>query len=127
MRFYELYETDPLDLENQLFDRPHRNGRKRPAVSLKHVNRLKRMRVARRDERHQKQALWGLMYGQAESTRRELDRREAELDAREREQRLRDVEVDIHKAIADAETDAKSKQRLHAMAMREINRRKKQL
>lgn len=125
MRFYELYETEPLDVENQLFDRPHRDGTRRPAVSLRHVNRLKRMRVARRDERHQKQALWGLMYGQDEPARRELERREAELDAREREQHLRDVEADIHKAIADAETDAESKQHLRAMAMREINRRKK--
>ena len=104
---------------------PHRTGTRRPAVSLKHVNRLKRMRVARREERDQKQALWGLMYGQDEPARRELERREAELEAREREQHLRDVEADIHKAIADAETDAESKQYLHAMAMREINRRKK--
>jgi len=127
MRYYEIYESDPLDLESQLFDRPHRNGTRRPAVSLKHVNQLKWMRVARRDERHQKQALWGLMYGQAEPARRELERREAELEAREREQHLRDVEAEIHKAIADAETDAESKQHLHAMAMREINRRKKQM
>lgn len=95
-------------------------------VSLKYVNRLKRMRVARRDERDHKQALWGLMYGQDESTRRDLERREADLDAREREQHLRDVEADIHKAIADAETNEKSKRHLHAMAMREVNRRKKQ-
>lgn len=126
MRAYELFETDPLDLENQLYDRPHRNGKKRPAVSLRNVNRLKRMRVARRDERIQKLALWGLMYGQDEPAHRELERREAELDAREREQHLRDVEAEIHKAIADAETDAESKQHLHAMAMREINRRRKQ-
>ncbi|QLH38556.1 MAG: hypothetical protein HWD60_05775 [Defluviicoccus sp.] len=87
---------------------------------------MKRMRVARRDERIQKLALWGLMYGQDEPAHRELERREAELDAREREQHLRDVEAEIHKAIADAETDAESKQHLHAMAMREINRRRKQ-
>ena len=125
MRFYELYEADPLDRESQLFDRPHRSGTRRPTVSLKHVHRLKRMRLARRDERAQKTALWGLMYGQDEPAHRELERREAELDAREREQHLREVEADIHKAIADTETDAESKRHLHAMAMREINRRKK--
>jgi hypothetical protein len=125
MRFYELYETDPLDHESQLFDRPRRGGTRRPAVSLKHVNRLKRMRVARRDERNQKLALWGLMYGQDDPTRRDLEQREAELEAREREQHLRGIKADIDKAIADAEVDQKAKQHLHAMAMREINRRQR--
>ena len=91
----------------------------------KHVNRMKRMKVARRDEREQKLALWSLMYGQDDPTRREMERREAELDEREQEQHLRDVESEIHKAIDDAEVDQKAKQHLHAMAMREINRRKR--
>ena len=86
---------------------------------------MKRMKVARRDERNQKLALWGLMYGQDDPTRRDLEQREAELEAREREQHLRGIKADIDKAIADAEVDQKAKQHLHAMAMRDVNRRQR--
>ena len=83
------------------------------------------MKAAHRAKRAAKQALWGLMYGREEVKERDLDRREADLEAREQELRLREIEAGIDKAIADAEADEESKQRLHTMAMREINRRKK--
>ena len=93
--------------------------------TLGHINKLKRMKAAHRAKRAAKQALWGMTYGREEVKERDLDRREADLEAREQELRLREIEAGIDKAIADAEADEKSKQRLHTMAMREINRRKK--
>lgn len=124
MRVYELIED--YDLEKHLLDKPTgRPGTRSPVLTLHHVNKLKRMKAAHRAERAAKQALWQLMYGRDEVKERDLDRREAELEASQHEQRLREIEAGIEKAIADAEADETSKQRLHVMAMREINRRKK--
>ena len=63
MRFYEFCADDP-------------NNRK-PLISLKHINRLKKMKQARRDELAQRKIVMGLMYGdpddkQAHATRAEI-------------------------------------------------------
>jgi hypothetical protein len=125
MRYYELLELQPVDLERRPSDAPRPDGTSEPVLSLQHLHRLKRMRMAHEAERERKRALWGLMYGQYDPARRDLERREADLEAHEREQHLRDVEAGIHKAIADAEIDEESKQHLHAMAMRAIKRERK--
>ena len=83
------------------------------------------MKAAHRAERAAKHGLWQLMYGRDEVKERDLDRREAELEASQHELRLREIEAGIEKAIANA--DEASKQHLHTMAMREINRRKKKV
>ena len=126
MRFYELLEVQPVDLERQPSDAPRPDGTRESVLSLQHLHRLKQMRIAHEAERERKLALWGLMYGQDNPARRDLERREADLETREHEHRLRDVEAGIHKAIADAEIDEESKQHLHAMAMRAIKRQRKQ-
>jgi len=124
MRAWELNED--YDLEMHMLDGPtRRRGTRGPVLTLGHVNKLKRMKAARRAEHNAKQALWQMMYGHDDVRERDLDRREADLEARENELRLREIEAGIDKAIADAEADEESKQHLHAMATREINRRKK--
>jgi hypothetical protein len=124
MRAYELIED--YDLEKYLLDEPTRRpGTRSPVLTLHHVNKLKQMKASRRAEHNAKQALWQMMYGHDEVRERDLDRREADLEAREHELRLREIEAGIDKAIADAEADEKSKQHLHTMAMREIDRREK--
>jgi hypothetical protein len=115
-----------VDLERWPSGAPRPDGTRESVLSLQHLHRLKRMRIAHEAERERKLALWGLMYGQDNPARRDLERREADLEAHEREQHLREVEADIHKAIADAEIDEESKQHLHAMAMRAIKRQRKQ-
>jgi len=124
MRAWEL--TEDYDLEMHMLDEPpRRRGTRDPVLTLGHVNKLKCMKAQRRAEREAKLPLWGLMYGREEVRERDLDRREAELEASQHELRLREIEAGIDKAIADAEADEESKQRLHTMAMREISRRKK--
>jgi hypothetical protein len=115
MRAWELFEGEG-------FDR-HRSTARRPIVSLRHINRLKRMKAAQRIERAERERLWSLMYAQDDIAERELDRREADLDAREQELRLKELGADIEKAIDDTEVDQKGRQRLHQMAMSELRRK----
>ena len=84
------------------------------------------MKAARRAEREQRPALWSLMYGQDDAAERERDQRDAKLDQREGEVRMKELQVSIEKAINRAEVDGKAKQRLHQMAMAELRRRQKQ-
>ncbi len=124
MKAWEL--TEDYDLEMHVLDGPTRRpGTGAPVLTLGHVNKLKRMKAARRAEHNAKQALWQMMYGREEVRERDLDRQEADLEARQHELRLREIEAGIDKAIADAEAEEESKQRLHTMATREINKRKK--
>ena len=115
MRAWELYEGEGLDR--------HHYAARKPIVSLRHINKLKRMKAAERDEREQRLALWNLMYGQDEVAERKLDQREADLDAREDELRMQELQAEIEKAIDDAEVDQKAQQRLHQMAMAALHRR----
>jgi hypothetical protein len=117
MRAWELYEGEGLDR--------HRGTARRPILTLRHINRLKRLKLAQRRKYAQRLALCRLMYGQDDATERELDEREAELDQREQEVRLKEIEANIKKAINDAEVDQKSRQRLHQMAMAELRRSQK--
>ena len=118
MRAWEIFEGEGLDR--------HRSRARRPILSLRHVNKLKRMRAARRVEREQRLALLNLMYGQDDEAERERDQRDAKLDQREGEVRMKELQVSIDKAINRAEVDQKGKHRLHQMAMAELRRRKKQ-
>jgi len=123
MRAWELKED--YDLEKHVLGEPNsRSGTRGPKLTLHHINKLKRMKAARRAEHNAKQALWQMMYGHDDVRERDLDRREADLEARQHELRLREIVAGIDKAIADAEAEEESKQHLHAMATREINRRK---
>lgn len=117
MRAREFCESEDLDR--------HRTTARRPIISLRHANKLKRIKAARRDEYAQRLALLGLMYGQDADADRNLDQRETDLDAREDELRLKELKVDIEKAINHAEIDQKAQQRLHQMAMADLRRRQK--
>ena len=68
---------------------------------------MKRLKAAQRIEREQRLALWNLMYGQDAAEERKLDQREAEVDAREQQARLKILQADIEKSINDAEVDQK--------------------
>ena len=98
---------------------------RRPIITLRHVNKLKRLKVAQRHEREQRLALWNVMYGQDAAEERKLDQREADLDSREAELRMQELQVRIEKAIDDAEVDQKARTRLHQMAMAALHRRQK--
>ena len=117
MRAWEFYEGEGLDR--------HRRTVRRPILTLRHINRLKRLKLAQRSKHEQRLALWNPMYGQENAAEAELDVREAELDQREEELRFKELEADIKKAINDAEIDQKSRQHLHQMAMAELHRRQK--
>ena len=117
MRAREFCESEDLDR--------HSANARRPIISLRHANKLKRMKAARRDEYAQWLALLGLMYGQDSDEERKLDQREADLDAREDELRIKELKVDIEKAINHAEIDQKAQQRLHQRAMADLRRRQK--
>lgn len=62
------------------------------------------------------------MYAQDDAERRELDQREADLDIQQQELRLRELQADIERAIAKAEVSTEQRDRLHQLAMREVNR-----
>ena len=86
MRLYEFDAADP-------------NNRK-PALSLRHINRLKKLKAERRKEFAKRKVVMGLMYGQDDPreidlAKRELDhgRRELELDKREAELDLLDQQI----------------------------------
>lgn len=117
MRAREFCESEDLDR--------HRPTARRPIISLRHANKLKRMKAAQRDDYAQRLALLGLMYGQNTDEERKMDQRKAELDAREDELRLKELKVEIEKAINHAEIDQKAQQRLHQMAMADMRRRQK--
>lgn len=104
MRFYEFCADDP-------------NNRK-PLISLKHINRLKKMKQARRDEFAQRKILMGLMYGDPDDKQAD---RERELDMREREVTL--LKSEIQALIDRAEIDQESRQHIQKMARREVGRR----
>ena len=117
MRAWELYEGEELDR--------HRATARRPILTLRHINKLKRMKAAHRDERAQRLALLNLMYGQDTAEERKLDQREAELHSREDELRMRELQTKIEKSIAAAEVDQKARTRLHQMAIANLHRRQK--
>ena len=124
MRAWELYEQgndDPATSEG----RPRNGGTRKPIVSLRHINRLKRLKAARRAEDEQRQRLWGLMYADPSTQQRSLNQREADLDVQEQELRLRELQADVDEAITKEEVSQQQKDRLYRMAMRDINRRKK--
>lgn len=115
MRIWELYETGGSGKTGTA---------RRPIVSLRHINRLKHLRASRRADQGQRQRLWALMYSDPTIEQQNLDEREADLDGREQELRLRELQADIDKAIAKAEVSSHQRDQLHKMAIREINRRK---
>ena len=117
MRAWELYEGEGLDR--------HPVTRRQPIISLRHINKLKRMKAAEHDEREQRLALWNLMYGQDDIAEREIDQLKGDLDAREAEVRMKELQVRIEKAIDDAEVEQKARTRLHQMAMAALHRRQK--
>ena len=115
MRAWELYEGRGLDRQ--------RVAKRRPILTLRHINELKRLKAVQRGKREQRLALLNLMYGQDDSAERERDQRDAKLDQREGEVRMKELQVDIEKAINHAEIDGEAKQRLHQMAMADLHRR----
>lgn len=125
MRAYELYETDPLDLDSQLIIEPRRHGRREPVLSLRHIHKLKRMKAAREAEYAAKLALWQAMYGSDDAARRELDQRDADLDRREEELRLRKLKADLQVAAAKVKVGAERQDHLEKMAMNDVRRRKR--
>ncbi|QNT68849.1 hypothetical protein [Defluviicoccus vanus] len=116
MRAWELYETGGGGDTG--------SGRK-PIVSLRHINQLKRLKAARRADEEQRQRLWSLMYADPNTEQHSLDEREVELDGREQELRLRELQAEIGESIAKAEVSQQRKDDLYQMAMREIGRRRK--
>ena len=123
MRAWELYEQGNDD--PRVSDDRRTGGTRNPIVSLRHINRLKRLRALRRAECKQRQRLCSLMYADPSTEQHSLDEREADLDAREQELRLRELQADIDEAIAKAEVSQQQKDRLYRMAMRDINNRRK--
>ena len=103
----------------------HRSKARRPILSLRHVNKLKKIKATRQAEHEQRLALLSLMYGQDAGEEGKLDQRKADLDAREDELRMQELQVKIEKAIDDAEVDQKARNRLHQMAMAALHRRQK--
>lgn len=125
MRAWELYEQGN-DAPGTPDDRKTHSSRK-PVVGLRHINQLKRLAGERDAEYENRQRLWAVMYADADTEQAKLDKREVELDAREQALRLRELLADIDKAIAKAEVSAQHRDQLRKLAMRELNRRKKNL
>jgi hypothetical protein len=117
MRAWELYEGEGLDR--------HRSTARRPILTLRHINKLKRLKAVQRGKHERRLALWNLMYGQDAAEERKLDQREADLDGREQELRMKELQADIEKSINDAEVDQKARNRLHQLAMAALHRRQK--
>ena len=103
----------------------HRSNARRPILSLRHVNKLKKIKATRQAEHEQRLALLSLMYGQDAGEEGKLDQRKGDLDAREAEVRMKELQVRIEKPIDDAEIDQKARNRLHQMAMAALHRRQK--
>lgn len=118
MRAWELFEGKQLDR--------HRATTRRPILTLRHIHDLKILKDTQGAKHAQRLVLWRLMYGQDDVGEGDLDEREAELDRREGEVRMKELQLDIEKAINDAEIDQKARQRLQQMAMAQLHRQKKQ-
>ena len=123
MRAWELYEQGNDD--PRVSDDRRTGSTRNPIVSLRHINRLKKLKALRRAEYEQRQRLCSLMYADPSTEQHSFDEREADLDAREQELRLRELQADIDEAIAKAEVSQQQKERLYRMAMRDINNRRK--
>lgn len=125
MRAWELYEQGKDDTGAAANRRRGHKTARKPFVSLRHINTAKRLKAVRQAEREQQQTLWCLMYAQDDAEQQRLDQREAGLQAREEELRLRELRADLDRAIAKAEVSTQHREQLHSLAMRELNRRKK--
>ena len=123
MRAHEILEAADYDPQPDPCHRPRRTGSRRPTLSLHHINKLKRLKAAREAEHAQRQQLWSLMYPHPNTDQRSLDQREADLDAREQELRLRELRTDLDRAISKAEVSTQQRDHLHQLAMREVSRR----
>ena len=117
MRAWEFFQGEGLDRQ--------RASARHPILSLRHINKLKRLKAVQRGKHEQRLALWGLIYGEDDADQKELDRRESALNDREEQLRLKELKADIEKAINDAEVDEKARQRLHQMARAELRRQQK--
>lgn len=102
MRAFELYETDPAALCRFM-------DRSKPTITLRDLNRLKKIKHNRRRELEKKHAFLPVIYG-------DPDLRDEEFDLRERE--LEQIEDEIGLEIDRAEVDAKAKAHLADMALR---------
>lgn len=108
MRYRELYETDPAALGlHRLVDRS------KPTITLRDLNRLKKIRNTRLKALRQKEAFLPQIYG-------DPDMREDEHDLRQRE--LEQIKDEIGVQIDRAEIDADAKAHIADMALKAINK-----
>lgn len=108
MRAYELLETDPAVLGLRRF-----MDRSKPTITLRDLNRLKKIKNNRRRELQKKHAFLPVIYG-------DPDLRDEEFDLRERE--LEQIKDEIGVVIDRAEMDAKDKAHIADMARRMIKK-----
>jgi len=70
-----IFEVSKDELSTALYDpaedkltRRRRNDTRKPVLTLRHLNRLKKLRAMKKLEQLQNQDLLGIMYGQQEET-----------------------------------------------------------
>jgi len=102
-----LYEFDANDPHNR-----------KAAISLRHINTLKKVKQARREEFAKRKILMGLMYGDQDAA---LDARERELD--DKIHRLEMLKGEIRLMIDRAEIDHESRQHIQKMAARFLDKK----
>lgn len=122
MRAWELNEgADELGVE-RFDDQPDsRSDQRNPTITLRHINRLKKIKAHRRAEQEQRHILMGLMYGVIdENEPTAIQKKQDQIDLRKKEQELKKIEQEIKDADHQWMDD------LHRMAKNGINRAKKE-
>ena len=127
MRAWEFIETDPTvaNISVASFD-----DTRKPRITLRYLNQLKRHRKWREAELGKKQPFIAAMYGdadeQAEAVKDELEREEERHEIEMLKQEMGLLKDQIAVQIDAAEIDAERKERIAQGAMRVIAQKRKE-
>lgn len=126
MRAWEFIETDPTVVSAKLASL---GDNRRPRITLRYINQLKRQKKRREAEFAKKRPLIAAMYGdadeQAEAVKDELEREEERHEIEMLKQEVELLKDQIAVQIDAAEIDAEQKDRIAQGAMRAIARKRK--
>ncbi len=125
MRAYQLYENKHpgrYDPSEDVLNVRHPDDTRKPKITLRDINRLKKIRAVRKLEQLKKQDFVHVMYGDPELARQA---REQELDFERQEHELNMIKDQIGTVVDGAELDRSKKDHIAAMAQQAIGTTRK--
>ena len=128
MRAYELYEVDAMalgiyDPAQDRLGRAKLGDTRKPRLTFRHLNRLKHIRNARQKKHEEKLKFVAAMYS---DTDMKAARDEIDMEREQMKHELEMAKLEIEREIDVAELDNEQRQKIKAMALKTVERKRKQ-